>query len=214
MTKKGLICIFLFIMCASILAISSIEIRRQFYTEYYAWKLYTKLEGADKGDLTENIHYQKMITLGPPIVPLLFHELEYSNDGLLISPIITITKRVYRWDEIKNIKGQGALAQLYIQWWYHGRFQTLENFEKFYTLWSESRKRGDSISERKYQIKIEDLGLPVLPFLVDKIEKGKTELLPMVKWLTDGRVPTEKLTPANIRVWWEENKDQWTLPKR
>lgn len=211
--KSGIVC-GLIVSLGAVMSLAGFDLRRQFYTEYYAWKVYTQTDGAGSSDPTDNVHFQNILAMGPPVVPFVIHEMEQSHEWRLDDAVSTITKKRFTIKDKSILSHPGARAKLYIQWWYQGRQQTPQEFNELFSNWKECKLRGDKSNAGNYLIQIKRLGLPVLPMLVDKIEDGMIEFIPLVEWLTNGRVKLENLSPDNIRVWWERNKACWTLPER
>jgi hypothetical protein len=81
--------------------------------------------------------------------------------------------------------------------WTEGEFK-----DKYHTL---------SESKRKYNYQaIARLGIPALPLLIEKIEQGETDLIPLVSQLVDKELP-EDATQQQCLEWWDNNKDKWTI---
>ncbi len=194
------------------LASHLLDTRRQFYTEYYAWKLYVRTDGRDVDDPTRNVHYRNLIAMGPKVAHFLFREMERSRDWLLLDAIRTITRKTFTVDEMVGITGPEAEARLYIRWWKQDRNLTSAQFETLWNRCRACRSAGDQTGAELNLKNIRSLGLPVLPCLVDRIAAGATELIPLVKELTNGKASPDELLPATIRDWWKRNRDTWTLP--
>ena len=64
-------------------------------------------------------------------------------------------------------------------------------------------------ADRVYR-QIVNLGLPVLPCLVDVVDEH-AEFIAAVSELTDGALP-KNAKPDECKAWWEENKERFTLP--
>ncbi len=188
------------------------KIRLRFYEEFFAWKLYCQTEGAGDSDPTCNVHYRNMIAMGPKVAPLIMFEIEHGDGWQLESAFRAVTHRAFRRELDEGKCEVSSFTSLYIHWWYTGREDTGEQFLELYARWREYQRQGDSNAAHWCLYYIRDLGLLVLPWLVDEIEAGDTGLIPVVQWLTDKQVSIDQLTPDTIRDWWENNRDRWTLP--
>ena len=55
-----------------------------------------------------------------------------------------------------------------------------------------------------------NLGIPVIPYMMREIEKGDSELIPAVSYLTDGDI-SEDASPTECIQQWNNDKEKWTI---
>ena len=97
------------------------------------------------------------------------------------------------------------------RWWVEFRPQVPQRFAALYKEYNSLKDQGKKEeAEQKFQ-RIKDLGIDVLPLLIDKIQQGDTSLIPAVAYLTDKKVP-ESASPSECVSWWAANKAKFTLP--
>ncbi|MBN2328915.1 MAG: hypothetical protein JXR73_17380 [Candidatus Omnitrophica bacterium] len=67
---------------------------------------------------------------------------------------------------------------------------------------------------------IKNLGIPALPYAIEKTQEGDEDLIEAVNYWTDDAlkdsaektgVPREQMRQYCLH-WWEQNKDDWLLP--
>ena len=173
----------------------------------------------------DNEPYRQLVALGPRSVP--YMAARYGSDVLLGKALGDITKAeihlrnqtsrpgVERWtvDELPGVEWSQDpdVRDIWLRWWNEARFQTPGRFAKLYDERQALLKQGDvKGAEENYQ-RIQDLGIPVLPCLVDKIGKGATDLVPIMSALTNGGVKGDA-KPQDCIKWWNQHKVEWTLP--
>jgi hypothetical protein len=102
-----------------------------------------------------------------------------------------------------------ATRPLWRHWMKEGRRYTQDRFE---TEWQQLQsEEPDANAYVVYSLKIDRLGIPVLPLLIEKIRDGKTELIGAVRSLTDEEFPSNA-TKEQCLDWWERNRQRWTVP--
>ncbi|HEC79526.1 MAG TPA: hypothetical protein ENI34_10390 [candidate division WOR-3 bacterium] len=156
--------------------------------------------------------YRRIADLGPAVIPHIIEKME-AGDFFITLSLQMITKKFFEKEEYKSFGCRDSRdeAKLYIYWWREGRKQTPQRFKKLYTEWQSLRKEGETEkAKEKYQWII-DMGIIVLPYLIEKISEGDTALIPAVSELTDGEVK-EDATPEECVRWWKENKERWYIP--
>jgi len=174
----------------------------------------------------DNPYYQKIVGLGVEAVPLILTRMR--THPFIATALLDITKWRYHikrtgdvpkefvWtveefpDEV-GTTGPPDGIRLCERWWTEFRKQVPERFSTLYGEWQGLKKEGKSKeADEKFQ-RIKDLGIDVLPLLVEKVQKGDTDLIPAIAYLTDKKMP-ESATAAECISWWEANKEKWTLP--
>jgi hypothetical protein len=194
-----------------------------FNAKYLAWVEVRSEMGymSDTFGWADTPAFRAIVDLGPAALPLIAGKVE--NDpraDFLLQAIQIITKvkitEVFDHAQYRMVCPDYPELEPsqdpYWYWWNEGRFKTGERFSELYGKWRALREeKKDKEAQETYQ-KIIDLGLPVLPYLVDKAAE-QPELVPAVSTLSDGALPPTA-TAADCREWWEKNKQKFELPPR
>jgi hypothetical protein len=173
----------------------------------------------------DNPFYQKILGLGVDAVPLILAKMK--TDPRIGKALIDITKwcyhinrvgdgdqRVWTVDEFPDeigTTGPPDGIRLCERWWTEFRKQVPVRFSALYAEWQGLKKEGKSKEAEEKLQRIKDLGIDVLPLLVERVQKGDTDLIPAIAYLTDKKMP-ESATAAECVSWWAANKEKWTLP--
>lgn len=187
--------------------------------------------------------FHEIVKLGPKAIPFIIAKMKESGDFFLASAVLRITKYVIPENEWpKGMLGDSkTAAKLYIRWWEEGRREIPKRFEKLYARWKKLIARGETtlwmdaavynpvskrivIRNRQHQTPLgqtyeamRNLGIEILPLLIEKFKEGDWDLLPLFGELTDGKGVIErgylKERVAFTLKWWEKNKEDWLLPK-
>ncbi len=174
--------------------------------EWSASHGYSSFYGADKP-------YMELIELGPPVLPYVMEKMK-EGDFTLDYVVMMLTKKYFDesdWPPGPFPPGGRGAVKMYVKWWYEGRKQTPQQFEKLYQEWKGLKKKGkvEEVDE-KYQ-RTKALGIAALPHMIKKIEQGDKELVPAFSYLIDAAVKKDASTLECVD-WWKKNKDKWTLP--
>lgn len=200
------------------------NIEKQFEIKYQAWKEYISRPEITvqsiAGERFECTQFQEIVKLGLPVLPYIIRKMEENPDErLLWKAIEEITKVKIRGKYYKqknvfifpNFPDWKPRENVYLYWREKGRKQTPEQLEISFTNWKYLKKQGKEEEARKKYQKIKDLGIATLPYVMEKIQQGEIELIPIVSYLTDDAVKKD-LTPSECVEWWNKNKDKWILP--
>ena len=89
---------------------------------------------------------------------------------------------------------------------------TKQKFDQEYNEYSEAKHSGPLPEYRisGTRTRILELGVGALPLIIDKIEKGDTNFIPVVAQLTNYTVKTDAET-KEVLDWWKANKDKLTI---
>jgi hypothetical protein len=101
----------------------------------------------------------------------------------------------------------------WFNWWNNGSDFTNQRFEAKHNEWKAMKKETDlekSNAKRKLS-EMTDLGIPAIPFMVEKVKQGETALIPLISKLTDKNI-SETATRQECLDWWEANKKKWLIP--
>ena len=105
------------------------------------------------------------------------------------------------------------LAELWSQWWHGGPEFTRKRFDARHKEWKAMKKKTklEKSNARRKLSKMTDLGLPALPFMIEKIEQGETDFIPLISKLTDKEL-SETASRQECLRWWKANKQKWLIP--
>jgi hypothetical protein len=201
---------------------SEAEDRKLFEKCYAVWK--TWVEGhLYMSDLSMSKEFGDIVMLGPSVIPFIVEKIETNPDDYDFSLVRVISRLTsYRFgpgdwpdsepgDERFDSNKRRVLT--YVRWWKEGRFKTRERFVE----WDAERRRlkaeGRVGEAGSVFWRIIDLGIPVLPYLIEHVEK-EPEFVKGIARLTirwDGGLPTNA-TPSECKTWWEQNKARYELP--
>jgi len=186
------------------------NMRVVFEKKYNEWKQFmnspnSKILSDTTGATT--LYFEEIVKLGIPGLPHIINKMEI--DSTLWIAVRKITKKWFTEDELEKVGGN--ISILYLFWWNEGRKQTPQQFEQLYSEWKSLKNEGEEEEARKKYQRIKDLGITTLPYVMEKVEQGEIELIPIVSYLTDDAVKKD-LTPSECVEWWNKNKDKWILP--
>ena len=97
---------------------------------------------------------------------------------------------------------QGKNSSIWFYWWDEGRKLTPQVFAKKYAAYK-SAKAEDV--KAKYTL-LQNMGIIILPNLLEKIEGGDSDLIPMFNYLSDQK---DLETAEECRIWWDANKERY-----
>ena len=202
------------------------------YSNWTAYLANMPVEVLVKSSITSDVYYdnepfRRIIDLGVSAVPEIMKTVE--NDRRLVEALQEITKwkydiartgetpKTYIWtvSEIPAIRGTNGppdRVAVWKYWWQEERFKTGEHFGELYTVWNTAMKEGESEKATHIRQQIINLGLPVLPYIVDAA-KTQPEWISVIRELTQDAVP-EDISGIECEVWWKENSDKYVLPDK
>lgn len=189
------------------------EFREVFESRYKAWRSWIERHPF-AGSHTTCKEFGNLCELGIQAVPLMITKMaEHPEAFSLSSAVATITRRRFGPGEWPPGKRGDAItaARLYEEWWRTGRAETPKRFRELYAEWLEARDADASDEARKTATRITDLGLDVLPLLVEKLCEGDQGVVGLIAFLTRGEVG-ESDAPDSVLRWWDTHRDEWTLP--
>lgn len=102
-------------------------------------------------------------------------------------------------------------AKLILKWWSHGKRDSEVKFVRLYEDYNELKKSEDEEKASKL-LSIKNLGIAVLPHLIEKIRSGDTDLIQVVVQLTTRRQLPKDATQDQVIAWWEKNKENLLIP--
>jgi hypothetical protein len=207
--------------------------QRLIEARYRAWMQWTQ-DHSELGYSSEsndwafdNEPYRQLVALGPRAVPCLAAGLRGADPDAMCAVMEDITKVRFhfhneslapgreRWtvDEFPGVQWNRTPndVELMQRWWNDERFHTPERFAKLYAERQALLQQGDAKGAQEKYERIQNLGIAVLPCLLDKIGQGATDLVPIMSALTNGAVKPDA-SPADCAKWWNAHKQEWTLP--
>ena len=158
-----------------------------------------------KGKRTQE-EYDHYMSLFVAILKIRF-ELEFLKDEgklLLVDYDIKYSSRI----DYKLRGKEEDFVYEYELWWDQGRSRTPEVFAKKYQAYSEARKNGNTEEIARTFRLLQNMGIIILPNILDKMEEGDETLLPMFVYLSGEK--TLK-TIADCYQWWEKNKEDYKI---
>lgn len=103
-------------------------------------------------------------------------------------------------------------VQFWSDWWQKGSKFSKQRFDVTYSKWkNEKENNRPKYVVRTHFLKMIDLGIPVLPLMVEKVRLGETDFIPAISRLTDGKLKKDA-TQAECLDWWSKNKQKWLIP--
>ena len=222
------------IMSCTVWAQQTNDVGATFHTAYAEWKEYLRTNttmdvmvrsSIPSGTFYDNEPFRKIVALGVPALPQIADKI--SEDRLLLEAFRQITKWEYhvvrtgdrpddyRWtvEEFPQMSKKGGppdRLEVWNHWWKEGRFKTGERFAELYGKWKSLKaEKKDKEAEEIYQ-RIVDLGIPVLPYLLDNVEQ-ETEFVSAISKLSDGDL-AQGARATDCKNWWEKNKQKFELP--
>lgn len=202
------------------------------YSNWTAYLANMPVEVMVKSSLPSDIYYdnepfRRILDLGVSAVPDIIQALE--NDRRLVEALQEITKwkynivrtgetpKAYTWtvSEIPAIRGTNGppdRVAVWKYWWQKERFKTGEHFNELYEAWNMATKAGEYEKADLLRQKITNLGIPVLPYLIEAA-KTQPEWLLAIRQLTKDALP-EDISGAECETWWEENRIKYDLPDK
>jgi len=103
--------------------------------------------------------------------------------------------------------------KVWIHWLNVGKERAKNHFDTHFQQWKTTKQaypdRQPTIEHHKREMI--KYGVAALPFLVETVQQGEAELIPMVSELT-GRQVKETATREEILTWWNNNKQRWLIP--
>lgn len=173
--------------------------------------------------------YYEILNIGPKILPQLI-QLEKENKGknitLLIREISKMKcesvfdekRKVYIYKDYPDYvyappgfhpeKDINNADSIWIYWWDKGRKLAPELFAKKYSAYEEAKKSNNDEKIKDTYTKLQNMGVIILPNLLEKIKNGEKDLIPMFSYLSNEKVPVDA-SANDCEKWWNKNKSQY-----
>ncbi|HUT28528.1 MAG TPA: HEAT repeat domain-containing protein [Sedimentisphaerales bacterium] len=115
--------------------------------------------------------------------------------------------------ELGPFKGEHKYGRFWQHWLTVGERRAREHFEDKYGKWKIEKKahphlKGIDDRDKKKMLKH---GVATLPFMIEQVRQGETDLIPLISELVGGKIPVNA-TPQQCLEWWDNNKHKWTIP--
>ncbi len=200
------------------------NVMNQFEARYKEWKTYISrpevMAQSIAGSRFKCSQFREIVKLGLPALPYIIQKMRMNpKDQLLWKAIEEIAKVKIRgkYDKEKkriifpDLPDLEPGENVYLYWWRKGRKQTPQLFDNFYSEWQGLKKEGkEKEAKIKYQ-RIKELGIAALPYMVEYVEQGDSDLINAISELTEGAI-TESTKPSECVDWWNKNEEKWTIP--
>ena len=171
--------------------------------------------------------YCRMLEIGSPVLPCAVSKLKQNQGNLYLALIVRDIAKI-RFEEIlisdkRKMKladydydyvaypyftDKSKFSSPYIYWWDTGRALTPEIFKRKYEAYIKAKSDGKEDEIKRSYTLLQNMGIVILPNLLEKIESGEKDLIPMFSYLTDGKVK-ENATPEDCKKYWDKNKDDY-----
>ncbi|MEK4042863.1 hypothetical protein NSU18_04310 [Paenibacillus sp. FSL H8-0048] len=142
--------------------------------------------------------YTNIVNIGPDAIPILEKKIDESEGSGLFDYIFAVA--------IEEISKVDLKEEQSTAWAYGDKFS--EKWKvKLSTLPAEVENIANSdLSENEKITSLTKLGLPAVPFIMDQVESGKTELFPVVLTLVPD-AQAKSLTAIDEVQWAKDHKD-------
>ena len=237
--KKKLLFILLILSTLVIFSsqVLSIDFSEEIFEEkYYDWIEFISQPEIEilsySGPRFECQEFKEIVQLGIPAIPFIIRKIEKDLKGQFLWKAIeeiSKTKIEGKYDKIQNkviFPDYPDLKEgenIWLYWYYEGYKLTPELYDKYYSLYKETKSKKDPESQKKaiyYYRRIRKLGIQIIPLIIETAKKGDDDLLQLLPYLTNNNISKEKLSKIKSREerikyceeWWKENKEDWTIP--
>ncbi|WP_340023408.1 hypothetical protein MHI24_31045 [Paenibacillus sp. FSL K6-1096] len=213
MNKKILVGIFVlgFIVSSSLYAVranASVEKKIDENLNVLATQLQAEIDNKTELAMSSNPYdfiknseeYTNIVNIGPDAIPILEKKIDESEGSGLFDYIFAAA--------IEEISKVDLKEDQSTAWAYGDKFSEKWKI-KLSTLPEQVKKIANSeLSEDEKINSLTKLGLPAIPFIIDQVEAGKTELFPVVLSLVPDS-QAKSLTAIDEVQWAKENKDKF-----
>jgi len=190
------------------------DVRNEFEKSYQLWKEHCKKVAYSSRleDRFNSPYYEEIIKLGPQILPYIVEKVRSDKDFVWIA---WAGRRVASISSDPNVNPWAKESML--TWWEGGQKQTNERFELLYEEWKNARARGSYNEASRIEKKIKmSLGIAVFSPIMEKLEHGDENVIPLIQDMTDNEVNVKEQSVAEkvntYKTWWDGNKKRLTVP--
>lgn len=145
--------------------------------------------------------YQNIVNLGPEAIPVLEKKIDESQgSGLFDFIFAAAIEEISKVDLKEDQSTAWDTGEKFSEKW-KVKLSTLpEEVEKI--------SNSDQSSDEKIT-SLKKLGVPAVPFIIDQVEAGKTELFPVVQSLVSTTSQAKSFTATDVVQWAKDNKDEF-----
>jgi hypothetical protein len=189
------------------------NLKKLFEEKYIEWKKHVKDNPLE--DLpTANKEFAEIVKLGVPALPYIIDAMERNDDIYLANAVLVITWKTFDETDSPDAVSPDLriMRKLYISWWKSRRGKCSEKFKELYNKWRETKNIGNARLSEEIYMRLEGLGVESLPYIIEKIKSGDSELIPMISFLTRNEIP-KTATPEDVIKWWAKDNKKWSLPE-
>jgi hypothetical protein len=224
--KSFVITMFLFTLCFIVGEVfaQADNLKNLFEQKYQNWVEYIAkpevMLSSSSDSYVNNEAFNEIVRLGPMVLPYLIDKIRQKEEESKWLPIaikkISKFKVEAKWDKMQNkfvyndFPDLAAEENVYVYWWEKERKLIPNRVLKLYNDRQLLKTQKNINGVKQEDLKIKELGIAVLPFLMDKIRDGNTDLIPIVSELTDGKI-AESSTVVECLAWWSKNKSEWNI---
>lgn len=174
------------------------------------WEKYMQ-DNPRLSDYTGNQYFSNIVNLGIPAIPYMMERIQKGSWMLGDGVIEIIKKRFEEYEQNEYpVRDSVSTASALVKWWPNAGKDTEEKFKKLYAERKALLKEGKKKEADEKLGYIRSLGIGGLPYLMEKIGAGDSELVGVVSWLTDGKVEKEAKA-KDVVSWWEKNEKDWVI---
>ncbi|HML74731.1 MAG TPA: HEAT repeat domain-containing protein [Anaerohalosphaeraceae bacterium] len=111
-------------------------------------------------------------------------------------------------------KSKYVFREIWSRWYQNGKSLLEKKYKEKYDEYIKTKKDPSQLEETRSRTRqdIVSLGVPALPMIIQKIEQGETDLVPVVAVLTNNEI-SKDANQTEVLQWWKENKERWIIFK-
>ncbi|MDD2479317.1 MAG: hypothetical protein PHS31_05460 [Victivallaceae bacterium] len=147
---------------------------------------------------------EEVIVFFPKLLKVVFESSFDSNDKKWVFddyPDYVYYPPGFHADENNN-----KINSIWIYWWDKGRKLTPKIFKRKYEAYTAARKSGKEDATRETYIKLQNMGIIILPNLLAKVESNESDLIPIFNYLSNQNNLKDAI---DCKKWWESNKGEY-----
>ncbi|MFO7947434.1 MAG: hypothetical protein R6V19_11555 [Armatimonadota bacterium] len=171
------------------------------------------------------LEYEQLLRLGLPALPLFME----AHLGHAVKQITGFTfdyirvgdrpgDRIWYVDKFPDMRSDTGQPKKVLERWYAtGETWTPKKCAEYFHQYNKLKANGEQEQAGQALRKITELGIAALPWLVQRIGDGNTELIPIAAQITKGKYRPKpalkaEASPRQVVEWWEEHKQRWVIP--
>lgn len=216
-------------------------LRATFERKYAAWREHMrtpKMIVSSGLNVYDSVEFRELVGMGPPVVGWMLEKVSadpYAYD--LIRAVSDITRRRFPQQDRLEIMSTREKIAMWASWWKGGAALARREFDEAYAKWRAAKtkdkmvlwttrcvydedetlvREAKSVTDlgRAYRALV-NLGVGILPFVLEGIERGDWDLLPILAGVTRGEGAPHTLSREDRKQfaleWWRRNKTEWLL---